>query len=294
MGQHDNPTVSDTPSPSPHQAISAGVHQEAGFSHVGDKSGNTAWSQMTGATKGSSEQSLAAGTSGAGGSPDGSIDFASHPNIYNQSDAHSHSGMPGGASGIEARSAGVGSQSLANPGGDAALAAGGSSPSLASPGADAALAAGGHSPSVTGPGADSPFAHGVASSSLTSPGGEAALAAGGGVAPDAHGGGAHPIDAGGPDLHPGGTAGSPDNGLTATDKSKISDGQPSSLEPSGQSSTGFERLSAQDQLNAPVDKLNDTVSQNNQNLVSRIGQLGDQLPRVAFHGATAPRRKELR
>ena len=62
---------------------------------------------------------------------------------------------------------------------------------------------------------------------------------------------------------------------------------------SERSDSGFERLSADDQKNAPVERLNEAVDQNHQNLISRIDSLGGDMPRVAFHGATSERAQAI-
>ncbi|MBS1991608.1 MAG: hypothetical protein JSS83_13885 [Cyanobacteria bacterium SZAS LIN-3] len=51
----------------------------------------------------------------------------------------------------------------------------------------------------------------------------------------------------------------------------------------------FESLSAHDQMHGPIEQLSRTVLNNHQNLIARIDQLGDQLPRIAFHGPTGKR-----
>ena len=51
----------------------------------------------------------------------------------------------------------------------------------------------------------------------------------------------------------------------------------------------FEKLSVHDQKFASVETLETAVSNNHQNLITRINALGDKLPRIAFHGPTAER-----
>ncbi|MFA6210664.1 MAG: hypothetical protein WCT03_06210 [Candidatus Obscuribacterales bacterium] len=82
--------------------------------------------------------------------------------------------------------------------------------------------------------------------------------------------------------------------LAGSDSGKQDAGLESAL-PAGndKSPSGFERLSADDQINAPVERLNQAVDQNHQNLLSRIDSLGDDMPRVAFHGATPERAQAI-
>jgi len=53
--------------------------------------------------------------------------------------------------------------------------------------------------------------------------------------------------------------------------------------------SGFEKLSIHEQKFAPLETLETAVANNHKNLITRIDALGDNLPRIAFHGPTAVR-----
>lgn len=92
MPKHEISQTSDNTSPpKQHGELSAHVHKEAGFSHVGDQTGNQAWSQMTGAEQRGAEPLSQGAQAGRAGND--SIDFGAHGNIYAQSDNRSHEGL---------------------------------------------------------------------------------------------------------------------------------------------------------------------------------------------------------
>ncbi len=114
MAQHDVSTVSDGAKPqAQHEELAAHVHQEAGFSQIGDKSGNQAWSSMTGAGKGAGEHGLGQGAHGApGDGQGGSINFGAHGDIYAPPNSRSGEGLSSagaGSSGYEGLSSAGGS-----------------------------------------------------------------------------------------------------------------------------------------------------------------------------------------
>jgi|GEM_PF-3429016 len=57
--------------------------------------------------------------------------------------------------------------------------------------------------------------------------------------------------------------------------------------------SGFEKFNVHDQKFAPVEILETAVTKNHQNLITRIDALGDNLPRIAFHGPTAERTAKI-